>query len=157
MTRPTFAEQVSDILSSPSAVWSASTVIGSTKELDDEQQWAHGRNAKRPRKTWRQVHEESAPLLLAVAHNALTACIIDLAGYPVYQIGGFALVGARFAYPDVDLAQFGENSSARRWAGRAGHQHPRSRRRLDRRHCFLGDVPPTLSVAVSFRCSEGCG
>jgi hypothetical protein len=117
MTRPTFAEQVSDILSSPSAVWSASTVIGSTKELDDEQQWAHGRNAKRPRKTWRQVHEESAPLLLAVAHNALTACIIDLAGYPVYQIGGFALVGARFAYPDVDLAQFGE--TARQGAGRA--------------------------------------
>ena len=28
---------------------------------------------QRPLKTWRQVHEESAPLLLPVAHDALTA------------------------------------------------------------------------------------
>jgi hypothetical protein len=81
------------------------------------------------------VHEESAPLLL-VAHDALTARIIGLAGYPVYQISGFALVGALLAYPDVDLAQFGENSSARRRAGPAGHQHPRK-----------AATPPTLSSA----------
>ena len=69
---------------------------------------------KRPRKTWREVLRESAPLLLPAAHDALTARLIELAGYPAYQIGGFALVGSRFAYPDIDLAQFGENSSVMR-------------------------------------------
>ena len=67
-----------------------------------------------PRKTWRTVLDESAPLLLPVAHDALTARLIELAGYPAYQIGGFALVGSRFAYPDIDLAQFGENSAVMR-------------------------------------------
>ena len=69
---------------------------------------------KRPRKTWRQALDESAPLILPVAHDALTARIIEVAGYPAYQIGGFALVGSRFAYPDLDLAQFGENSAVMR-------------------------------------------
>ena len=54
---------------------------------------------------------ESAPLLLPVAHDALTARIIEVVGYPSYQIGGFAVVGSRFAYPDIDLAQYGENSA----------------------------------------------
>ena len=69
---------------------------------------------KRPRKTWREVLDQSAPLLLPVAHDALTARVIEQAGYPAYQIGGFALVGSRFAYPDIDLAQFGENSAVMR-------------------------------------------
>jgi len=68
----------------------------------------------RARKTWRQVLSESAPLLLPVAHDALTARIIEVAGYPAYQIGGFALVGSRFAYPDIDLAQYGENGAVMR-------------------------------------------
>ena len=71
-------------------------------------------NQNRARKTWRQALSESAPLLLPVAHDALTARIIELTGYPAYQIGGFALVGSRFAYPDIDLAQYGENSAAMR-------------------------------------------
>jgi 2-methylisocitrate lyase-like PEP mutase family enzyme len=71
-------------------------------------------NQNRARKTWRQVLSESAPLLLPVAHDALTARIIEVAGYPAYQIGGFALVGSRFAYPDIDLAQYGENSAVMR-------------------------------------------
>lgn len=49
-------------------------------------------NQNRRRKTWRQALQESAPLLLPVAHDALTARIIELAGYPAYQIGGFAIV-----------------------------------------------------------------
>jgi len=68
----------------------------------------------RSRKTWKQVLSESAPLLLPVAHDALTARIIEVAGYPAYQIGGFALVGSHFAYPDIDLAQYGENSAVMR-------------------------------------------
>jgi len=35
---------------------------------------------KRPRKTWREVLKDSAPLLLPVAHDALTARVIELAG-----------------------------------------------------------------------------
>ncbi len=35
---------------------------------------------KRQRKTWREVLNESAPLLLPVAHDALTARVIELAG-----------------------------------------------------------------------------
>ena len=38
----------------------------------------------------------------------------ELTGYPAYQIGGFALGGARFAHPDIDLAQYGENNAAMR-------------------------------------------
>ena len=69
---------------------------------------------QRPLRTWRQVHDENAPLLLPVAHDALTAKVIEQAGFPAYQIGGFALVGSRFGYPDIDLAQFGENSAVMR-------------------------------------------
>jgi 2-methylisocitrate lyase-like PEP mutase family enzyme len=65
---------------------------------------------KRPSRTWREALDKSSPLLLPVAHDALTARLIEQGGYPAYQIGGFALVGSRFAYPDIDLAQFGENS-----------------------------------------------
>ena len=54
---------------------------------------------KRPRKTWREVLSESAPLLVPVAHDALSAKVVEQAGYPVYQIGGFALVGSRFGNP----------------------------------------------------------
>ena len=61
-------------------------------------------NKDRPRKTWRQALDESSPLLLPVAHDALTSRLIKLAGYPANQIGGFALVGSQFAYPDIDLA-----------------------------------------------------
>jgi 2-methylisocitrate lyase-like PEP mutase family enzyme len=57
--------------------------------------------SRRPR--WKEVLDQYAPLLLPVAHDALTARLIQLAGYPAYQIGGFALVGARFARRDIDL------------------------------------------------------
>ena len=52
-----------------------------------------------------------ARLGASVAHDALTAKVIEQAGYPAYQIGGFALVGSRFGYPAIDLAQLGENSA----------------------------------------------
>ena len=41
-----------------------------------------------------------------MARDALTAKVIGQSVYQGYQIGGFALVGSRFVYPDVDLAQF---------------------------------------------------
>ncbi|CAF4549917.1 unnamed protein product [Rotaria sp. Silwood1] len=44
----------------------------------------------------------------SAAHDALTARIIERAGFQAYQIGGFALNGARHAYPDLVLTHFGE-------------------------------------------------
>lgn len=52
------------------------------------------------------------PLLLPGAHDALSARLIERAGFKAYMIGGFPLVGARFGIPDVGLVGLGEMSSA---------------------------------------------
>ena len=49
---------------------------------------------------------------LPAAHDALSAKLIQRAGFVAYQIGGFALEGARFGVPDIDLIRFGEKSAA---------------------------------------------
>src|SRR5258708_22075842 len=59
------------------------------------------------RKSWRQAHEEAGLLQLPAAHDALTARLIELAGFKAFQVGGFALVGSRYAHPDVDLEHYG--------------------------------------------------
>jgi 2-methylisocitrate lyase-like PEP mutase family enzyme len=41
----------------------------------------------------------------------LTARLIARAGFKAYQIGGFALAGARYGYPDLDLTHYGEESA----------------------------------------------
>ena len=64
------------------------------------------------RRTWRELVKNDAPLLLPAAHDALTAKLIERAGFPAYQIGGFALNGARHGFPDLDLTHFGEESAA---------------------------------------------
>ena len=64
-----------------------------------------------PRPTWKQLLAREQPLLLPVAHDALSARLIERAGFAAYGIGGFALVGARHALPDVGLAGFGEISA----------------------------------------------
>jgi 2-methylisocitrate lyase-like PEP mutase family enzyme len=51
-------------------------------------------------------------LQLPAAHDALTAKLIQRAGFTAYQVGGFALEGARFGVPDIDLIRFGEKSEA---------------------------------------------
>jgi 2-methylisocitrate lyase-like PEP mutase family enzyme len=64
------------------------------------------------RPSWKEVLRKNRPLLLPVAHDALTARLIERVGFPAYQIGGFALVGAMHAVPDLDLEHFGEKSEA---------------------------------------------
>jgi 2-methylisocitrate lyase-like PEP mutase family enzyme len=64
--------------------------------------------------TWREALERERPLILPVAHDALTARLISRAGFTAYQIGGFALAGSMHAVPDVDLEHFGEKSAAAR-------------------------------------------
>jgi len=66
-------------------------------------------NVKRP--SWKETLKENAPLLLPVAHDALTARLIEIAGFKAFQVGGFAMVASMHAVPDVDLEHFGEKSN----------------------------------------------
>ena len=63
------------------------------------------------RPTWKELLKKHAPLQLPAAHDALTAKLIERAGFFAYQIGGFALAGARHGLPDIDLTRFAEQSS----------------------------------------------
>lgn len=56
--------------------------------------------------------KQHAPLLLPSACDALTAKLIQQAGFPAYQVGGFALDGSRFGFPDMDVSRLGEKSAA---------------------------------------------
>jgi 2-methylisocitrate lyase-like PEP mutase family enzyme len=59
-------------------------------------------------KSIKQLLNEERPLIMVVAHDALSARLIEMAGFRVYTIGGFALVGVRYGLPDVGVASFGE-------------------------------------------------
>lgn len=52
------------------------------------------------------------PLLLPGAHDALSARMIEEAGYPAYGIGGSALAAAQLGLPDAGLQSFGEYRDA---------------------------------------------
>lgn len=72
------------------------------------------------RKTWKDILREARkPVQLPVAHDALTARLIELGGFDAYQIGGYALSGASQAIPDVDLEKFGEKKYAAEYIIRA--------------------------------------
>jgi 2-methylisocitrate lyase-like PEP mutase family enzyme len=62
--------------------------------------------------TFRDLVASEKPLYLPGAHDALSARLIERAGFKAYMIGGFPLVGARYAIPDVGLVGLGEMSSA---------------------------------------------
>jgi 2-methylisocitrate lyase-like PEP mutase family enzyme len=64
------------------------------------------------RPTWKALLDEGIPLLLPTAHDALTARLIGRAGFRAYQVGGFALAGARYAFPDIDLIHYYEENEA---------------------------------------------
>src|SRR5229473_2391859 len=61
--------------------------------------------------TWKQLLAGAPPLLLPCAHDALSARLIERAGFCAYSVGGYALVGARHALPDIGLVAFGEMSA----------------------------------------------
>jgi 2-methylisocitrate lyase-like PEP mutase family enzyme len=58
--------------------------------------------------TWKELLDREQPLLLPCAHDALSARLIERAGFTAYSIGGFALVGSRYGIPDIGLAAFSE-------------------------------------------------
>ena len=65
----------------------------------------------RAKPTWKQLLADKEPLLLPCAHDALSARLIERAGFRAYSVGGYALVGARHALPDIGLVAFGEMSA----------------------------------------------
>ena len=60
---------------------------------------------------WRDVLLTEKPLLLPCAHDALSARLIQAAGFKAYSIGGFPLVGARYGLPDIGLAGLADMAS----------------------------------------------
>ena len=66
---------------------------------------------KPTRPTWKDLVKREAPVLLPAAHDALAARLIERAGFAAYQVGGFALDGARYGFPDIDLTHYGEKSA----------------------------------------------
>jgi len=70
--------------------------------------------AMQAKTTWKQLLARGEPLLLPAAHDALCARLIERAGFSAYTIGGYALVGSRYALPDIGLVAFGEMSAGMR-------------------------------------------
>jgi 2,3-dimethylmalate lyase len=63
---------------------------------------------QRKRPAWRELMMRNKPLVLPGAHDAFTARLIEDAGFPAYFIGGFPVVGVRYALPDIGLVGLGE-------------------------------------------------
>jgi 2-methylisocitrate lyase-like PEP mutase family enzyme len=55
------------------------------------------------RPTFRDALASEQPLVTPLAHDALTARLIERAGFKAFAIGGSAMLAARHAYPDIGL------------------------------------------------------
>lgn len=55
------------------------------------------------RKSFRAALAEQRPLVTPLAHDALSARLIEEAGFKAFTIGGSALLAARYAVPDIGL------------------------------------------------------
>ena len=62
--------------------------------------------------SWKQALKKERPLLMPVAHDGLSAKLIEQAGFTAVQVGGFAVAGARHGLPDIDLTHFAERHAA---------------------------------------------
>ena len=56
----------------------------------------------------RELHTSCQPLVCPLAHDALSARLIERAGFRAMNVGGSALIAARYALPDVGIAGLGE-------------------------------------------------
>jgi 2-methylisocitrate lyase-like PEP mutase family enzyme len=70
------------------------------------------------RPTIRDALTRETPLVTPLAHDALSARLIELAGFHAFAIGGSALLAARDAYPDIGL--IGSTDMAGSKIGRPG-------------------------------------
>lgn len=55
------------------------------------------------RPTLRQALSAETPLVTALAHDALSARMIEAAGFKAFTVGGSALLAARYGFPDIAL------------------------------------------------------
>lgn len=62
--------------------------------------------------SFRALVQSECPLVLAGAYDAISARLIERAGFKAYFTGGFPMIGARWGLPDIGLVQLGEISSA---------------------------------------------
>ena len=62
--------------------------------------------------SFRSLVNSERPLVLAGAYDAISARLIQRAGFKAYFTGGFPMIGARWGLPDIGLVQLGEISSA---------------------------------------------
>ena len=60
------------------------------------------------RPSLRSAMDVERPLVTPLAHDALSARLIERAGFRAFAIGGSAMLAARFALPDIGLAALGE-------------------------------------------------
>jgi len=60
----------------------------------------------------RDLLRGDAPLVMPSAHDALSARMIEAAGFPAYGVGGSALSATQLALPDLGLQSFGEYRDA---------------------------------------------
>jgi len=63
------------------------------------------------RPTWMSLMNGESPLVLPGAYDALSARLIERAGFDAFVIGGFPLLGSRYALPDIGLVGLGEMAS----------------------------------------------
>jgi 2-methylisocitrate lyase-like PEP mutase family enzyme len=56
----------------------------------------------------RELHRTQSPLVSPLAHDALSARLIEQSGFKSFNVGGSALLAARYALPDLGLVGFGE-------------------------------------------------
>ena len=66
--------------------------------------------ASAARATLRAALDAERPLVTPLAHDALSARLIERAGFRGFAIGGSAMLAARYALPDLGLAALGEMS-----------------------------------------------
>lgn len=62
--------------------------------------------------SFRSLVASQRPLVLPGAYDAISAKLIERAGFKAYFTGGFPMIGARFGLPDIGLVQLGEISLA---------------------------------------------
>ena len=63
---------------------------------------------------FRELVSSERPLVLPGAHDALSALLIEQAGFKAYFIGGFPVAGVRYGLPDIGLLGAREFSDAYR-------------------------------------------
>lgn len=71
-----------------------------------------GKSAPKP--TWKELLAREQPLVLPGAYDALSARLIEQAGFAAFCVGGFPLVGARYGLPDIGLVGLGEMAAGMR-------------------------------------------